>query len=92
MKCASHHPRRHAAPARTGQVCLPVPPAADGLAALLRDIQSTIPSQDSTALAAAIHAGIARILRLLLAILARLAAGQPLAVAPPSARPPASTR
>ena len=78
MKNTSHPANRASPAARRGEVRPPAPDHFDGLSALLRDMQAGLPQQNCAPVAAAIHAGIARILHLLLALLARLAAGQTL--------------
>ena len=91
MKHTSHPPTRRTAPARTGEVCPLAPTAIDALAVLLQDIQAAIPNQGHPPLAAALDACIARIIHLLLAVMARFAVGQPLAVVPTPAPHPATT-
>ena len=84
MENTSHPANRASPAARRGEVRPPAPDHFDGLSALLRDMQAGLPQQNRAPVAAALHAGIARILHLLLAPLARFAAGQTL---PAPARP-----
>ena len=91
MEMARPSPARQAALAGTGETCPLAPTAAESLAAVLRDIQATLPDEASTGFAAALNAAIARILGLLIAMLARLATGQPLAPAA-TPRPPSPLR
>ena len=84
MENTSHPANRASPAARRGEVRPPAPDHFDGLSALLRDMQAGLPQQNRAPVAAAIDAGIARILHLLLALLTRFAAGQTL---PAPARP-----
>lgn len=90
MEMAHPSPARRAALARPGEMCPLAPTAAESLAALLRDIQATIPDETSTGFAAALNAAFTRILNLLMAVLARCATAQPPVMAPPPAPHPAT--